>query len=89
MMDSGISRDAAIPETENYVCYPALLGLLRGDLSRHDLFVVTIESLEFLHVLHSCYFSSSLLTFLAFPHMPPTVNEALAAILLLHYIFFH
>ena len=43
MMDSGISRDAAIPESENYVHYPALLGLLRGDLGDHDLFVVTIR----------------------------------------------
>ena len=43
MMDSGISRDAVIPESESYVYYPALLGLLRGDLGDHDLFVVTIR----------------------------------------------
>ena len=47
MMDSGISRDAAIQESENYVHYPAL-GLLRGDLGDHDLYVVTIRCSSFM-----------------------------------------
>ena len=86
MMDSGISRDAAIPESENYVYCPALLGLLRGDLGDHDLFVVTIRWSSFTFLIRVIFHLPYL------PHISAYTTDSQRsphAILLLHYIFFH
>ena len=83
MMDSGISRDAAIQESENYVHYPAL-GLLRGDLGDHDLYVVTIRCSSFLFltriISHLICLPSS-----HFRVYPRQSTKPSTAILLLHY----